>query len=82
MLNTGDAVGSIQADQFQGHGHVHELPNNSVSNPQGTFFGVNGTGTLSSGRVLEPATVSAFGPARFGKETRPTNAYVVYLIKL
>jgi microcystin-dependent protein len=79
--NTGDAVGTVQSDQFQGHGHRHEIPDNSASNPGGTFYGVNGTNSFSSGRILEPAALGTFGAPRYGAETRPRNAAVNWIIK-
>ena len=77
----GREPGSLQMDAFQGHGHRHEQGTPNPFTP-GTFAGVYGNASYMSGRVLDPATIDEYGPARFGKETRPSNVSVYYYIKI
>ena len=68
--NTGDAVGSIQADELGSHNHSFSVYTAGANggNPQGTD------------------SASAFGSVNTssssGAETRPVNAYVNYIIKI
>ena len=75
-------AGDLQADSFQGHGHLHEVGRNGADFSTGTFQGVFGLGTYIGTRVLEPATIERFGQARFGSETRPKNVSVYYYIRI
>ena len=63
--NTGDNVGSVQADEFKSHNHP------GLSLPGG------GAGWQSAGAGLNRNTTGVSG----GSETRPKNAYVNYIIK-
>lgn len=71
---TGDAVGSVQGDQFRAH--THNLPTDGagggVDQPSLTYTSSNDE-TWSSW----PGSAAAGG-----NETRPTNAYVNFIIKL
>lgn len=78
--NTGDNVGSVQADQYKGHTHG---PPTGLANFLGRP-GVGGTWTDAAGGALvdtsqglPPNTVAASG----GNETRSINAYVNFIIK-
>jgi hypothetical protein len=87
---TGDKVGSYQGDVFQGHWHYV----GSVGNPSGaiqvaattsyatTSLGVAGGGTTSR-MVGGDVTTDNLGNGtpRISSETRPKNAYVMYIIK-
>lgn len=75
-------VGSLQPDAFQGHyhrlGYEHSIPYGGPNNTKGDderngFYN-------NSVSVLE-ATEGGFGAPRVSKETRPVNAYVIYMIK-
>jgi microcystin-dependent protein len=69
--NTGDNVGSIQDDEFEGHTHTYDIRNVvQIASGSGSF--VSGQNYSSS-----PATSSTGGST----ETRPKNAYVTYIIK-
>jgi microcystin-dependent protein len=73
--NTGDAVGSVQGDQYRSHAHPYNPPNydNANNGSNGCFrLGANFIGTTEAG-----ASVAANG----GNETRPINANVNYIIK-
>jgi microcystin-dependent protein len=71
---TGDAVGSVQSDQFRSH--THNLPTDGagggVDQPSLTYTSSNDENWSSY-----PGSASAGGA-----ETRPTNAYVNFIIKL
>ena len=85
--NTGNAVGSVQSDSFQGH--WHELQENGAGF---TFRSSNGTNSgganfavLNSGTIIYASTIvnnGTNGPPRISSETRPVNVYVNYIIKL
>lgn len=65
--NTGNAVGSVQADQYASHSH-------SVSN-SGTAVFTTGTGNTAT--LSGSSSTGAAG----GNETRPKNGYANYIIK-
>jgi microcystin-dependent protein len=71
--NQGNAVGSIQRCQIQNHNH-------SIGSPSG-IDGPNGAG---ANFVLEPINRPSATQTNYagGKETRPVNAYVYFIIKL
>ena len=63
----GKQVGSYQKDEFKSHTHTEDGHAPFMTNSSGTYYGVgtpSGTNTGASG----------------GKETRPINAYVKYII--
>lgn len=72
--NTGDAVGSVQADQLKSHLHQAFATNESGGN--GTNLRGTG-GTLGSAGTLAVGNILASG----GNETRPLNAYENFIIK-
>lgn len=69
--NTGDNVGSIQADGVIAHTH------NYTSNATGTL-GTNGSGPAT---LYVANTNAGVTTAQGGSETRPKNAYVNFCIK-
>lgn len=86
--NSGNAVGSIQNDSYQGHFH-YVTENNSGTQfrtiPVGIATGSTAIGitgaldiTLASTNVSDGSN----GTPRFSPETRPVNVYVNYIIKL
>ena len=77
---TGDAVGSIQDDQYRSHNHSYLDIYFSENGGTGTSF-VNGQGSHSSDTDNEPWEVSRTGGSSGGNETRPENANVNYIIK-
>lgn len=74
---TGDAVGTKQADAFQGHYHRGGTE---------TWGGASGAATRTGGSVnsetQEPVTDGTNGAPRTTSETRPKNINVMYCIKL
>lgn len=75
--------GDLQEDQFQGHGHQHDMASGIANYPPGTLAGTYGTGVMSPNtRVLDPISLQKFGDAKFGRETRPKNVAVYYYIKI
>lgn len=73
--NTGNNVGSVQADEFKSH--IHDI---SVR-PDGQYGGATVKGADGSGGPTTAAS-SALSTPSGGSETRPKNAYVHYIIKL
>lgn len=65
---TGDNVGSFQSDQLKNHTHTYNGP----SGPPGAYF------SQVSANI---AVVSSTSGGTGGNETRPRNAYVMYIIK-
>ena len=68
---TGDAVGSVQAEDLKTHKHV--LPYNYVGQPNGT--------AAVRGMVASGSTMTCMANTG-GNETRPVNAGVNFIIKL
>jgi len=79
--NAGNLVGSYQADQFQGH--VHNGSIQYLSDQPGSNVLTQGSGGVrfSVPGVLLPMTDGTNDMPRTGKETRPKNVYVLYIIK-
>jgi len=78
--NTGDNVGSVQTDAFQGHYHNAIIQANGDGN--GYLRGAtNVAGTTISTGVLGAITNGTNGTPRTSSETRPINAYVNFIIK-
>ena len=88
---TGNAVGSVQGDAFQGHHHAlyyrNDSPGFSASGPGASGILIllqNQEANNTAGptkAVKEPTTDGTHGPPRVSNETRPANAYVNYIIK-
>lgn len=94
--NVGGAVGSVQADAFQGHRHpvpqYYKSGTSGYDTSQG-YDSVGGTGNCIhiqseiyvSGRrqyyTKSPRTDGTNGTPRTASETRPINAYVSFIIK-
>lgn len=75
--NTGDSIGSYQEDQLQNH--KHNLSGNSlVVNGGGNPVAYYGTGAQETGDVKSDGVNGLF---RAGKETRPKNVTMNYIIK-
>lgn len=66
--NTGNNVGSVQADAFEAHTHTWNLKAGSTTSGVPTDGGTSGSFTI---------TTSSTG----GNETRPENAYTYFIIK-
>jgi len=85
--NTGDAVGSVQADEQESHTHTQDAHTHSLNaNNRALYGGVNNValgGATSVPNVQETATASATATnqATGGNETRPLNANVNFIIK-
>lgn len=90
--NTGDNIGSLQTDAFQGHKRrivFSAYPSQGMSS--GVFAAgssntvpVHNTSPTAVGLELQPGTYlvdGANGTPRVTSETRPANAYVNYIIK-
>jgi microcystin-dependent protein len=70
--NTGNNVGSVQADDFKQHTHTEQISTAAGgTSPPGPGGGVSG----GFGSATGPAPVTG------GSESRPLNAYVNYIIK-
>ena len=81
-IGSDTTLGGYQADQMQGHWH------NISSQTAGSAAGVSTAGSLGAftGATLAPVATDAFsdgvnGTVRKGKETRPRNVGVKYIIK-
>ena len=87
--NTGDAVGSVQDDAFQGHGHdwrgtkVGSLGGGGSQwllrgNVADTNY-ADGSGTQD---IIQSPSDQAHGTVKLSTETRPTNANVYFVIRV
>jgi microcystin-dependent protein len=65
---TGDAVGSYQVDELESHTH--------------TYTSASGGGSFYSQGSAVIANTTLTSSATGGNETRPTNAYVMYIIRV
>lgn len=77
--NSGDAVGSLQSDAFQGHWHDLNLTMNGATGGAGDNTGSNAI--IRTGAVQNASTDGTNGTPRTTSETRPVNVYVNYIIK-
>ena len=75
--NSGNAVGSVQLDEFASHAHVYS--DYRPHGTEGTEVDTYDSGSNDSSYRLDTTRTSQ---ASGGAETRPKNAYVHYLIKL
>lgn len=75
--NTGNNVGSYQADGFASHQHV-EVANTSVGQTSVADSSILGIG---NGGAQVPGPTGFNTAATGGNETRPDNVYVVYCVK-
>lgn len=73
--NTGNNVGSVQADEFASHTHTVTVDSYAGSGILGNFAHWSGANT-------HEGTSSATSNAAGGNETRPLNAYMTYIIKI
>ena len=82
--NTGDAVGSVQADAFQGHWHQDYVVAFNTGSGGGAVAQVNGANNTllaSANTIRNPTTDGTNGTPRTTSETRPKNANVNYIIR-
>ena len=81
--NTGDAVGSIQADAMQGHRHYANGSNDvsGGSSPSRLFSIDSYPSPIDTKAVGSPTTDNVNGTPRTSSETRSINANVNYIIK-
>lgn len=79
------SVGSFENDQFQSHFHAFNRAETNGANASGSRLthGNNGDSITASASVGLPEedTTNSHGAPRFGDETRPFNASVLYVIK-
>lgn len=83
--NTGDNVGSIQTDEFQSHNHGGGSHSHNVSlygnAPAVTNFPASSGGVIG-GTYTTSGPTSTVIATQGGSETRPTNLYVNFIIKI
>ncbi len=79
---TGDAIGSFQNDQFQGHNHRISYLNNVGSNPGLADSLTDSYNESRDGAVTIPVNNGSHGEPRYGLETRPRNIGVQFVIKV
>jgi len=77
--NAGNALGSLQPDQFKSHNHVNGSFNRLLQVSNGTNTTTPSTDVSpSEPDILNTQPIAAAG----GNESRPKNIYVNYIIKL
>jgi len=86
--NVGNGVGSYQKDAFQGHAHGWKGNKGATLSGGGSQYVIRGnvgTDTNYSANdgsmILEPTSDGVHGATKISTETRPTNAYVNFIIK-
>jgi hypothetical protein len=89
--NTGNNVGSVQTDAFQGHWHDQWLRSDVGGATVGKYGGVvdatgantsMGGGSGLNNYVRSPISDGSSGTPRTTTETRPINGYVNYIVKI
>lgn len=83
--NTGDNVGSVQGDSFQGHAHaINSMRVASIDNSFGAERIGQSTQNSTPFRMVSDAIIAdaTHGNPRISIETRPQNANVNYIIKI
>lgn len=80
--NTGNLIGSVQADGFQGHRHAYNRSQTGALSTAATAQISDATTNLAGAgtAVTDPTTDGTNGAPRTTSETRPKNAYVNYII--
>ncbi|MBO9880833.1 phage tail protein [Xanthomonas sp. D-109] len=78
--NTGNQVGSVQADAYQGHEHDYSAPSTSIEVEPGEVpvFGPVDTVQATTSQLADQA---GDGAPRADKETRPVNLYLNHIIR-
>ncbi|MBU0487030.1 MAG: tail fiber protein [Bacteroidetes bacterium] len=83
--NTGNNVGSLQNDAFQGHWHSYYTNYTSLTTEGGANrvdeISTSNIGFTPVGRLGQPISDGTSGTPRTTSETRPKNVYVYYIIK-
>jgi microcystin-dependent protein len=81
---TGDNVGSVQGDVFQGHYHAYDTASGTGLAGAAAIGGINAGDVNASpfGGIQYPINDGSNGTPRTGSETRPLNANVNYIIKI
>lgn len=90
--NTGDAVGSLQDDRFQGHYHRVDFFDTfgttgvrpitgPIDREPGPNASVNAPPTPSLAGATDIVDDQAYGSVRVSSETRPQNVNVIYIVK-
>lgn len=93
--NTGNNVGSVQGDAFQGHWHEERVGGNNVNANGGNVgnsyrAGRDGSGTnintsndtqFNNVSTQDPISDGVNGTPRTSSETRPINVYLNYIIR-
>lgn len=78
----GNNVGSIQGDAFQGHQHFAVGETSARAAGGFTGWGISaGQAQTSAAGCGNPITDGSNGTPQISSETRPKNAYVMYIIK-
>ncbi|MDD2150732.1 tail fiber protein [Pseudomonas putida] len=82
-INPGRALGSIELDAMQGHGHANTNQINGMSGGSGEFLSHNNgvSGSTSTARILGPVDLAGYGAVRVASETRMRNVAMLWCIK-
>ncbi|WP_313431768.1 tail fiber protein [Pseudomonas sp.] len=82
-INPGRALGSIELDAIQGHGHANTNQINGMSGGSGEFLSHNNgvTSSTSTSRILGPVDLAGYGAVRVATETRMRNVAMLWCIK-
>lgn len=82
-INPGRALGSIELDAMQGHGHQNTAMRIGTSGGDGELLSHNnGTSNeVLKGRVTAPVDLAGYGAVRVASETRMRNVAMLWCIK-
>lgn len=82
-INPGRALGSIELDAMQGHGHANTNQIIGMSGGSGEFLSHNNgvSSSTSTTRILGPVDLAGYGAVRVASETRMRNVAMLWCIK-
>lgn len=80
--NSGNRVGSLQRDAYQGHEHNYSDPQVQISaQPGGPDVYMQPLATQATSGQVQDSSIPGNGPPRADVETRPINLYFNYIIR-
>jgi hypothetical protein len=79
--NTGNSLGSVQLDGFQGHWHQLMIYPNDGYYGASNGNDIRGQSAIDNTYVRNPISDGTNGTPRYTSETRPKNVYVNFIVK-